>query len=260
MTRRPEGQRRESSEDQHTVIQVQMAAGRGPFSTFKPAEESEARIEKAEINPRLERIARAWEKAVESQRYLYCSAYSGFAKAVRGIHITEREMDNVIAFLSQFQYIEKFPMMAGFFLSALVNTGRDNEYTIRTRLLSVRLDKLGYGNKKNIIVDGDVGDDCGYTYVGSSFLVKGDAGNYFGAGATGGLLSVEGSAVGLVGFRLNGATIIIHGNAGINLGAHMWKGTIRVGGTIESIGDQKIKNKGEIYQGEKRVWPKGWDG
>ncbi len=167
-------------------------------------------------------------------------------------------MDNVIAFLSQFQYIERFPVMAGFFLSALVNTGKDNEYTIRTRLLSIRLERLGEGNKKKVIVDGPVGDRCGYTYVGSSFLVKGDAGTAFGDGATGGLLIVEGSAGALVGIHLNGAMIIIHGNAGASLGSNMQQGVIRVNGTIASIGDRK--KMGEIYQGEKLIWSKGWDG
>ncbi len=254
--------------DTRANVQAQMAAGRGPFSTFKPAEESEVRTEKAEMNPRLKKIARAWEKAVafervweeaiKSQNYLHCSVYSGFAKAVRGIHISDREMDNVIAFLSQFQYIEEFPRMAGLFLSALVNTGKDNEYTIRTRLLSVRLNYLGHRNKKKVIVDGDVGDYCGYTYAGSSFLVKGDAGHSFGNSAPGGLLSVEGNAEASVGFDLNGATIIIQGNTDGGLGFNMRRGVIRVGGTIGPLlGIGSGGSGGKIYQGEKLIWSKG---
>ncbi len=154
------------------------------------------------------------------------------------------DVQNFSIVLAEFQEEHRFETKAGFFLSALINSGSDKSYTIFTDHLGTRISALGNQNDKNIIVIGDVGYSVGINMKNGSMLIRGNAGNWVGAGMTGGKIIVEGNAGEEVGYRMEGGTIEVMGNAGDKLGFIMFNGRIIIHGNIgTSVGY-------EMYNGE----------
>ncbi len=134
--------------------------------------------------------------------------------------------------LAEFQEEIWFFINAGLFLSALMNNGKDNNYVIHTRHLSVPIIHLGYKNTKNITVKGDVGNTVGYSMEKGLITVKGDADAW-------------------IGYKMNGGTICVEGDAGTAVGTWMNGGEIHIegeicGSTSTLITHGKIYHKGKL--------------
>jgi hypothetical protein len=118
----------------------------------------------------------------------------------------------------------------GSFLSALANEGRDTEFTIHTGNFERAIQCLGYANKKDITIIGDVGNWLGYRM-------------------TTGTIHVYGNADLLVGYKMRGGRIFVHGNAKI-VGEAMMGGEVHVEGEIteirQRVGNARIYHKGKL--------------
>jgi glutamate synthase domain-containing protein 3 len=119
---------------------------------------------------------------------------------------------------------------AGMLISALINEGKDSEYTITTRHLQVPLNELGVMNRKNIIVDGDVGSQCGRKMECGSITVNGNAWMGVGMIMEGGTITINGNAEDSCGNAMKRGTIVVKGDAGGTCGLCMDGGSVAIEG------------------------------
>ncbi len=141
-----------------------------------------------------------------------------------------------------------FYAKASYFLNLLITNCRDSDFTVCVRHLP-KIDNLGYHNRKNItiegemlsrigtlmrtgritvngngcsdigflmtggelIINGNVGIGCGKNMEGGTIVVNGDAGDFLGSNMSGGRIIVEGNTEGIVGFEMCGGEIHING-------------------------------------------------
>jgi hypothetical protein len=135
--------------------------------------------------------------------------------------------DDLVATLSQLDYspedVERFCVAlvdlqqgkesifkAGLFLSALVEAGKDEGYTVHTQGIE-KISKLGYRNRKRLIVKGDVGFALGLDMSDGSITVEGNADRLVAQGMTGGRITVKGD-VADIGEWKKGGDVYIEGD------------------------------------------------
>jgi len=89
---------------------------------------------------------------------------------------------------------ENVEMKLGLFLSALINNGKDENYTIpaENKYPHESIHFIGFKNTKNINVNGSVGDFLGDSMIRGSIFVDGDAGNNVGYMMQSGKITVLG--------------------------------------------------------------------
>ncbi len=121
----------------------------------------------------------------------------------------------------------------GLLISAMINSGPDNDYVLDMREL-VEIDMLGYRCCKNMRVCGDVGNYLGQKQESGKISVFGHAKNHTGAGKTGGELFVY-STGDYTGIDMKGGSIRVRDGAGENVGWMMEGGEIDVGLFAESV-------------------------
>lgn len=97
------------------------------------------------------------------------------------------------------------------------------------------IDYIGYKNRKNIRVNGDVGYHVGWSMESGSIIIDGDTGDE-------------------TGIDMVGGSITINGNAGNAVGHWMKDGEIHLEGDYKSISDGikggKIYHKGKLIREE----------
>ena len=117
--------------------------------------------------------------------------------------------------LAKYQQQKNFGYHAGSFLSSLMISSVENDFTIITTQLKNNIHWLGYNGNENIRVIGNVGDHAGYNKRSGRMIIEGDTGG---------------------------------------LGNRMTGGEIHVSGEIESLG-KIISDKARIYHKGKLIWP-----
>jgi hypothetical protein len=119
---------------------------------------------------------------------------------------------------------------AGPFLSALVNEGNGRAFTLQTEHSDLTIRGLGYANRKDV-------------------TIKGDVGIWLGHGMTSGTIHVLGNANGLIGYRMRGGRIFVDGNVTL-VGEALEGGEIHIGGEIielrEDVANARIFHKGKL--------------
>jgi hypothetical protein len=150
-------------------------------------------------------------------------------------HISSKGSDYSAADITKFSLVLEnlrsadISLCAGLFLSALINHGKDLDYLIRT--VNIRFDKLGFRNKKNIEVIGDLGCAPGMLNEGS-IHIKGSVGKNLADKMVGGTIIVEQNAGECAGPSNDGGAIIIKGNSGAGAGLLMCGGSLTIEGDI----------------------------
>ena len=159
--------------------------------------------------------------------------------------------------LKPFQTLENFDFLAGLYLSSLINNSVDSDFRISLSSEEKRIRSLGYLNKKNIIVNGniygigslisgniEVTGDCEEikNIYGGNILVRGNC-DYPGQCMTGGFVEVLGDAS-CVGSSSSRGKIIIHGNVLHYVGDNS-SGEIHIGGHSHKVGFGS--NGGKIF-------------
>lgn len=184
---------------------------RSPFSRYKDEKERVVRAPKVKEDATLAQLKTSWIRfslwrydwLPEKAHYNYLTARNG----IENIEYTARDVEKFCVVLAAFQDDPQFSRKAGLFLSALVNHGKDDRYTIVTRHFHTGLHMLGYGNIKHVTVDGNGGSALGIRMKEGSITVKGNTSYRVGVSMEGGIITVEGNAGDEVAYLMKGGEI-----------------------------------------------------
>lgn len=242
-----------------------LAAGRR-FGRYK--KEAEKAVRKADVkhSEGLEQIMKAWDAYKERWRSEgYLLGYRRVSDFLKDLEYDAEDVGKFCVALAAHQ--EEFQdkdgsfgriksKHLGTFLSALINNGNGNDFHICTKHLLFPIGDLCYENTKNVVIEGDVGENLGefmksgkiivnntgeftgYHMKGGEILVEGEVGNCLGCGMEDGSITVKGNAGDSVGLSMKGGKIVVN-NAGREVGKSMTGGEIQVEGSYRSIGDMK---------------------
>ena len=202
------------------VLPPVLAVGKrlGKFGKRDGIREEPKRDAKVVQNQALKEITVAWEKFLVSE-FTGNVAQEGYELALKTVSDAKLEYDaaDVTSFsltLAKYEGYEQVGERAGIFLSALVNAGKDKEYTIYAD--QIQIFYLGTYNSKDLTIIGNCGGGLATEMVGGSITVNGncnDIGNFIRSGQ----ITVNGYVrlVTTVGFwsSKTPVTIIINGDA-----------------------------------------------
>jgi hypothetical protein len=227
---------------------VELAIG-SRFRRYGPEQERAIRNVEVRESAAVGQMMEAWERFdyrfMRSHEFRYDEVYSRAASLVLRIDYDSRDVELFSIALAEFQDEDSFSWKAGLFLSALINEGKDNGFTIHNEHLDP-INHLGYWNEKHIKVIGNTGDNLGRKMKTGSITVDGNAGTGIGLDMQGGRIIVEGGAEMVVGQRMKAGLIIVCGDAD-SVGACMHGGRIFVGGDAGEVGS--YMSGGEISIG-----------
>jgi formylmethanofuran dehydrogenase subunit C len=184
------------------------------FGRYKDEKEKAVRKASAQESEALAGMRKAFGAVSRPPLFEDTSAsYHTALKAVAAMEAdySAEDVERFSLMLGEFQDEENFMERAGLLLSALMNNGKDGNYTIHTQHLE-GINFLGYRNTKRVVVEGDVGNDAGTRMKEGELIIRGDGG------------------LG-VGFQMHGGSILVEGDADENLGMEMTEGEINVKGT-----------------------------
>ncbi len=155
--------------------------------------------------------------------------YSNALKAIKNINYSAEDVEKFSIMLAEFQEDqeeENFSGKAGLFLSALINSGKDENYVVHTKHLALPVDYLAYRNTKNVRVIGDVRHNFAELMSNGSGSVNGNALSSCGLHLIGGLVLINGDVRANLGDCMKGGRIIVNGNTSFRIGYHMEGGGI----------------------------------
>jgi hypothetical protein len=143
-----------------------------------------------------------------------------------------------------------FEKRAGLLLSALINMGDDDEYTILVGRESP-LSFLGAWNEsKTIDIFGDVGNGLGTYMSGGLIRLFGNSQDFTGSHMSGGSIEVDKNTDHHTGAYMRGGNIIVGGYSGYLVGDQMKRGSIRLNNSFLSMSQDiqggKIYHKGKL--------------
>jgi hypothetical protein len=225
----------------------------GRFSRYGKEKEvtvRETEIKEDKVIEQLKVVFRRLDEAVVPTPEKF---YSIALELLEGLTYSSDDVERFSLTLLEFKDEEYFREKAGIFLSALINNGRDNDYTVHTNHLGISLSYLGYKNRKNILIKGDGGYGLGLWMESGSISVEGDVKIHVGWNMKGGTITVKGCARDEVGRGMNDGIIRIEGDAGSSVGNFMDGGEIHLSGKFQSISKDSVG--GKIYQHGRLVRP-----
>ena len=115
---------------------------------------------------------------------------------LKTISCSAKDVERFSLALAEFQDEKCFSDKAGVFLSAIINNSEDSNFIVHTSHLSedVLISGIGYKNTKNIIVEGNAGNDVGWCMSSGRILINGDAEEFVGWAMEGGKIIIAGYA------------------------------------------------------------------
>lgn len=173
-------------------------------------------------------------------------SYSKALSLLKGLKYSSKDIETFSIALAEFQEEKDFEHRAGVFLSVLINSCKEKDFTIITKHLLKKTDCIGYLNTKNITIYGDAGGYVGSDMGRGRILVKGSVGISAGLKMKGGELIIEGDSGKWVGTEMTGGEITIKGDVGPEVGTQMSGGKIYLEGDYTSIG-AVIRDNAAIY-------------
>jgi hypothetical protein len=163
--------------------------------------------------------------------------------------LSSEEVERFSCLLVEFEGIPDIGIKVGIFLSAMINLGKEEHYTVNTTGIAdspYTLRFLGYLNNKDMMVIGNGGNSLGCRMEEGSIIVKGGAGNNAGSRMSEGRILIEGDCGSDAGDGMRGGIIRIKGNAGKIVGYRMKGGEIHIEGECGDIVNKSITG-GKIY-------------
>jgi len=181
--------------------------------------------------------------------------YQVIANMLQNKLINANDIEDFSLALAEFQEKRAFPYAAGLMLSALINLSDGTNCRVVPAHLNRAIDLLGFENKKNVLIKGNVGDFVAWRMCDAGTLtVEGDAKNNPGWSMRGGTLVINGSAGDDVGVYMKAGKIIIHGPVGYLVGENMSGGDIML--YNDYLGLTRATNGGSVYHnGERLIGP-----
>lgn len=172
---------------------------RSRFNGYDIREKKAVRTAKVEEGEGFRRIMDLWDSGKDMRDRIkpqigheFYWVYSRFRSDAGKLDYSSSDVYRASIALSQFQNEPSFTHAYGFFLSALINAGKDDRYCIVTEGISAGINYLGMDNSKEIIVMGDV--------------------RLIGEGMRKGEITVQGNCE-IVGQKMRGGKIEVFGNA-----------------------------------------------
>ena len=204
------------------------------FKQYKP--EVESRIRRQQVKP---------DKKLGQLRALFCDYYKNARKilyrdspefeklmgAISWPGISSRDVEKFSSIMGEFESGRLSRATLGKFISGMIRSSNDTEFTVHTKHLTELPDELALRKPEQTLV------------------VNGDAGYYVGRGMTGGRVIIEGNLDDYAGSEMKGGSIMVKGNAGHCIGEGMEGGEIHTDGEIGEIGNVKhgkIFHKGKL--------------
>ena len=233
---------------------IQRCAINDPFKNYKP--ESEQITRKFEVK---ESKALKQLKDTFLDLKKYDLDYDEKAAAIASkLRPSSRDIMNFSMVLAEFQNIKEFSRQSGLFMNALMNSSKDTEFTVVTQHLDMPVNYLCQGNKKNVIVEGDVWGWFGQGMEKGTTVVKGNAGMALGEWMRGGTIIVEGNVTeACLGKEMSNGKIIVKGNVLGEPGHGMWNGEIHIQGECEDRFLKENRIGGSIYHKGKLIVKNG---
>jgi len=253
---------------QHDLRIARTAMARG-FGSYKKEDRHTVRKVDVKESPELQRIKKAfmefpYEKRFydeETQKWdeITLTKHMLVADMLRGCPYSAKEV--TLLSLSLLEFYPHDPLFfdkAGFFLTILINLGNDQDYTIYTQNLERGLDFVGYWNRKNIRVIGDIGRCAGEKMTGGQLIIEGNAWHSLGVNMNNGIIIVKGDVDEWCGAGMKGGKITIEGNSDRHLAEHMEGGEIHIKGDYSGIilvNGGKIYHKGKLISANGKEFP-----
>ena len=233
-------------------IEIPRLAVSKRFGMYKDEEKKEVR--KADVKEGvMSQLLKRWE---EYNRILgnapiryeneIIEGYVKALDAVRGACFSPEDVDALHVPFMVFHDMEDYPSRAGLFLSALINSGKDESYLLNVDRFGPKMKlceqdflkrwidrlhtdirHLGYRNSKNLIIEGNLVNHVGDNMLSGSIVMRGYYNGGVGLGMENGTITVEGKTGGPIGMNMLGGTIMVEcciGGDGI--GMYMEGGTI----------------------------------
>jgi len=126
------------------------------FGKYGPEQEKEVRKLDVKEDRALEQLKNAWRTFRDDLRRWHGSDSTFVLAQVKGLVYSTKDVETFSLALAEFQDEKHFSSDAGVFLNVLIDNGKDSDYVIHTLHLGQKIDGLGFENKKNIIVNGDL--------------------------------------------------------------------------------------------------------
>lgn len=234
-----------------------MSRGRSLFKDYKIAEKViEKPVKEVKKSPGLETLKALWkaykilEETLISKRMPEIEYYRALCKHIKSgkISYTAKDVESFSLLLEEFEHEENFYVKAGMFLSAIINSGKEKSYIIHVENLGFPIDFLGYKNKKEIIVFGDLGNYVAWCVKKGKVIVNGSVGSNLADGGEKGEICVEKD----VGLEI-GKSTLSDSEVKIRI-----KGEIRDGdGKIVGINGISEECYAKVYHKGKLIWADG---
>ena len=201
---------------------------RKKFSRFKRERPKASRILQLS-DEKVGQLLKLWEFPIWDDQISSDDEYAGVLRAVEGLNFSAREIEEFSKALGALQNEEDFGGKAGLLLSALINSGKDRDYTIHTRKLPY-IHCIGYRNCKDLTVVGRAGDYACRQMQGGTVVIRGNAGEQLGHRMKAGTIIVERNSKNRVGWDMDGGSITVRRNARRSVGLWMKGGSITIEG------------------------------
>ena len=199
------------------------------FGKYKRERKEAVRAVDVKESEAFKQILEVWK------RFLFAGLHPNYDIAIdlaKGLNYSAKDVENFSIALAEFQDEAYFDHRAGMFLSALINNGKDDSYTIRVSHISRKLIYLGYKNTKNVQVYGDLNADVGYGMKSGLLVVHGEVRARVGKEMKGGKIIINGNMEEMVGSDMNAGEIVINGDVGAYVGASLKGGKIKINGSV----------------------------
>ena len=246
------------------------------FGSLQSENEGEDRDFQIERNTALEGIVNGFCHALKKEIQYKSIDHVYQTVSESSITAPAKDIEKFSSLLAGYLYEPDFDIVAGFYLSALINKSPDKEFNLNIERVGKGIRFFGYKNYgKRIILNGDI-EDIGYQksgYIelrgdcwnineldGGYVLVRGNVMNI--DHVNGGTVEVLGD-VHSAGNSSSGGKIIVHGNVSGNAGRLMKGGEIHIGGCSQHLGGGMSKGKIYLYGGGYNAWDienKSWRG
>jgi len=155
--------------------------------------------------------------------------YEKIEPSLKDINYSKEDVYAFIEELALYQHEKEFEWQAGVFLSALINTGKDDKYSFSVSHLP-GIGYIGFKNEKNLIIEGNLTGDLGNSMISGTIILIGNVNGYLAAGMEGGEIVVWGDVYfDETADSIEGGKITIFGNV---LGTVDFRGTLYVYGDI----------------------------
>lgn len=196
-------------------------SARKKFGKYKDEEQKAVRKADVKEDKIFLQLVKAWGEYGHGCHRDVETLFMELQNAIKDISCSAQDIERFTLALVGFTNDYGFDDKAGFFLTALINKGKDRDYVIHTEHLVYYVPRENIKRTVNFL-------GCCET---KKITVKGD----IGAG---------------LGYKMTGGTIIVEGNGGYDIGMLMEGGEIHINGEYKSISETmkhgKIYHKGKL--------------